>query len=68
MPKRKSNLGGARAGAGRPPIHGDRMVSLVLRVPPAIIETARARAEERDVSPSVVLREALELGLSTPAT
>lgn len=54
-----SRAGGARAGAGRPPIHGDRLVQVVVMVPAAVSDAARRDAAERGVTVSAVLRDAL---------
>lgn len=48
----KPTHGGARQGAGRPPIHGEPTVAVSLTLPQSWVERIRAYAAEHGVSRS----------------
>jgi|TARA_R110000787_G_scaffold56284_7_gene129456 hypothetical protein len=41
---RKAGFGGKRKGAGRPPLHGGRLVQKTINIPPALAEVIEAYA------------------------
>lgn len=61
-PKKKPERGGSRPGAGRPPLHGERMVTIAVSLPREVVERIDAEAAKEGVSRAEAVRRRLAAG------
>lgn len=64
----KTGHGGARRNAGRPPIHGRKMVSLTLHVDAETRVALQNIARATNTSLAQVVRKAISIGISRART